>query len=274
MADDAARKTILITGAASGIGLATARLFVSRGWRVGGFDVDVERLKRLEEEVAPAGGFTGVLDVTDKDAFDAAVGRFGEAMEGRLDVFHNNAGIGESGYFEDVPFERTQRVIDVNFIGVVNGVHAALPLLTATDGSLCFNTASSSAIFGVPRLAIYSATKFAVKGLTEALSVELERHGVRVADVLPGLIDTPLLESTPNHSGPADEAVLSRERIATEGPFRLISPDEVAECVWQAYHDETGRLHWYVPPELEGIELAKAQDVNGLRLALKSQAEG
>jgi NAD(P)-dependent dehydrogenase (short-subunit alcohol dehydrogenase family) len=155
----------------------------------------------------------------------------------------------------------------------VNGVHAALPLLARTDGSLCFNTASSSAIFGVPRLAIYSATKFAVKGLTEALSLELERQGVRVADVLPGLIDTPLLDSTPNHSGSAEDAVLARDRVAKEGPFRLISPDEVARCVWEAYHDDTGRVHWYVPRELEPVELAKAQGFDGIRAAWRAQLE-
>jgi len=266
-------RTIFITGAASGIGLATARLFHGHGWRVGGFDVDEAGLKRLHEEIAPSGGMTGVLDVTDKSAFDAAVARFGDAMGGRMDVFHNNAGIGESGFFEDVPYEKTLRLIQINFIGVVTGVYAALPLLRETTNSLCFNTASSSAIFGVPRLAVYAATKFAVKGLTEGLGLEFERHGVRVVDVLPGLIDTPLLDSTPNYSGDAEEGILSRESIATEGPFRLISPDEVAECVWNAYHDETGRVHWYVPPELEQIEAAKGQDMLAIRNLIKGQAE-
>lgn len=265
------RKTIFITGAASGIGLATARLFASKGWRVGGFDVDEAALQRLHDEVAPGGGMTGRLDVTDKAAFDAAIAQFGDAMDGRLDLFHNNAGIAESGSFEDVPFERTLRLIQINYVGVVNGVHAALPLLKATEGSLCFNTASSSAIYGVPRLAVYASTKFAVKGLTEGLDLEFERHGVRVADVLPGLIDTPLLDATPNHSGAADEAILAREHIASEGPFRLISADEVAACVWTAYHDDSGRIHWYVPPELEQLEAAKGQDFAGVRAGFRAQ---
>lgn len=264
-------RTVFITGAASGIGLATARLFHGHGWRVGGFDVDEAGLKRLHEEIAPAGGMTGLLDVTDKGAFETATAQFGEAMGGRMDVFHNNAGIGESGFFEDVPYEKTLRLIQINFIGVVNGVYAALPLLRQTANSLCFNTASSSAIFGVPRLAVYAATKFAVKGLTEGLGLEFERHGVRVADVLPGLIDTPLLDTTPNYSGDAEEGILARENIDTEGPFRLISPDEVAESVWSAYHDDTGRVHWYVPPELEQIEAAKGQDMAGVRAILKAQ---
>jgi NAD(P)-dependent dehydrogenase (short-subunit alcohol dehydrogenase family) len=266
---DEPSRTIFITGAASGIGLATARLFAAQGWCVGGFDVDQAGLARLREEIEPGGGITGVLDVTDKAAFDAAIARFGDTTGGRLDVFHNNAGIGESGWFEDVPYEKALRLIHINYIGVVNGVYAALPLLRQTPGSLCFNTASSSAIFGVPRLAVYSSTKFAVKGLTEALSIEFERHGVRVMDALPGLIDTPLLDVTPNHSGSADEAILAREHIATEGPLRLISPDEVARCVWNAYHDETGRVHWYVPEELEQLEEAKLQAPAGVRAMLR-----
>lgn len=266
-------RTIFITGAASGIGLATARRFAASGWRVGGFDVDEVGLARLAEEIAPAGGITRRLDVTDKADFDAAVRAFGDAMGGRMDLFHNNAGIAESGWFEDVPFERTLRLIEINFVGVVTGIHAALPLLAATPDSLCFNTASSSAIHGVPNLAVYASTKFAVKGLTEGLSLEFERHGVRVADVLPGLIDTPLLDKTVNHSGAAGDAILARDRIATEGPLRLITADEVAECVWSAYHDESGRVHWYVPPELEQIEAMKGQNYAAVRAGFKARMQ-
>jgi NAD(P)-dependent dehydrogenase (short-subunit alcohol dehydrogenase family) len=267
-------RTILITGAASGIGRETALLFAERGWRVGGFDVDTAALEKLEQELAPHGGMTGRLDVTDKAAFDAAVAAFGEAMAGRLDLLHNNAGIGHSGWFEDVPFEDTLRLIQINFIGVVTGIYAAFPLLRQTPNSLCFSTSSSSAVYGAPRLAAYAATKFAVKGLTEALSVEFERHGVRAADVLPGVIDTPLLDATPNHSGPADEGILARSTFPSEGPFRLISAREVAECVWAAYHDESGRLHWYVPDEIGDLEAAKGQNLSAVRAAIRAAALG
>jgi NAD(P)-dependent dehydrogenase (short-subunit alcohol dehydrogenase family) len=86
----------------------------------------------------------------------------------------------------------------------LNGVYAALPWLKKTPNSLLFTTSSSSATYGMPRIAVYAATKHAVKGLTEALSIEFARHGVRVADVLPGLIDTAILRPRPTARGAAD----------------------------------------------------------------------
>jgi NAD(P)-dependent dehydrogenase (short-subunit alcohol dehydrogenase family) len=130
----------------------------------------------------------------------------------------------------------------VNLVGVLIGIYEAIPLLKATPGSLCFTTSSSSATFGMPGIAVYSATKHAVKGLTEALSVEFKSLGVRVADVLPGLIDTPILPP---------EAI---QNAPKEGMFRAIPPLEVAKVVWAAYQSD--QLHWYVPPEL--VELDKA----------------
>src|SRR5580692_248532 len=195
------RKSIFITGAASGMGRETAKLFAGKGWFVGAFDVNTDGLKTLEQELGSDNCFTRRLDVTNKADFDAAMAAFGEETDGKMDILFSNAGIGESGWFEDIPFEAALRVVQVNFIGVLASIYSALPLLKATPNSLCFITSSSSATYGMPRIAVYAATKFAVKGLTEALSVEFARHGVRVADTLPGLIDTAILRSTPNRSG-------------------------------------------------------------------------
>ena len=156
-----------------------------------------------------------------------------------MDVLFNNAGIGESGWFEDVPYEAAMRVVQVNFVGVLTGIYTALPLLKATKNSLCFTTSSSSATYGMPRLAVYSATKHAVKGLTEALSIEFARHGIRVADTLPGLIDTAILRNTPNRSDgrTPDEAETMLANAPKKGPFRLMPPSAVARSrmggLWQ-----------------------------------------
>src|SRR5687767_185039 len=103
-------RAIFISGAASGIGRATALLFAERGWRVGGYDIDARALAALDKELAPAGGVTGPLDVTDPASFAAAIATFGRATGGRLDLFHNNAGIAHSGFFEDVPQQAARRI--------------------------------------------------------------------------------------------------------------------------------------------------------------------
>jgi NAD(P)-dependent dehydrogenase (short-subunit alcohol dehydrogenase family) len=254
----ASRKTLFLTGAASGIGRATAKLFANRGWYVGATDVDIAGLDTLRLESGANAIWTCALDVRDMAAMEAALAGFAAASGGRLDLMFNNAGIGESGWFEDVPPEAALRVVQVNFVGVLNGAYAALPYLKRTPGSLFFSTSSSSATYGMPRIAVYAATKFAVKGLTEALSAEWLRHGVRVADMLPGLIDTPILRNTPNRSGdrpqPTDEAFYAH--APRSGPFRLIPPEEVAETVWAAYHGD--RIHWYVPQSIAWIDRLKA----------------
>ena len=107
----------------------------------------------------------GHLDVRDKAAFDAAMAAFSEQTDGHLDVMFNNAGITVGGYFDEVPFDKIIDIVNINLIGVLNGTHAAIPLLKRTENSLCFTTASSAAIYGSPGMAVYSATKHAHQGL-------------------------------------------------------------------------------------------------------------
>ncbi len=129
------RKSIFITGAASGMGLETARLFHSKGWFVGGYDVNGAGLAALEKELGADNCIVAKLDVTDKEAYDAAVASFGKATGGKMDLLYNNAGSGAGGLFADMDFVENMRVVQVNFIGVLNGIHAALPLLKATRRS-------------------------------------------------------------------------------------------------------------------------------------------
>lgn len=236
------RQSIFITGAASGMGLETARLFAGQGWFVGGFDVNETGLSELQAELGADNCLVRRLDVTDRDDYRAAIAAFGEATGGKMDLLYNNAGIGRGGPFAEQPFEDVIAVVQVNLMGVLIGIHEAIGLLKATPNALCFTTSSSSATFGMANIAVYSATKHALKGLSEALSVEFKAYGVRVADVLPGVIDTPILPPGVAEAAPK------------EGMFRAIPPVEVAKTVWEAYHAD--RLHWYVPPEL--VELDKA----------------
>jgi NAD(P)-dependent dehydrogenase (short-subunit alcohol dehydrogenase family) len=257
------RKSIFVTGGASGIGRATCRLFAERGWFVGAYDVDEAGLASLAQELGGESCLTRRLDVSDKAEFDGAMEEFSEATGGRLDLLFNNAGIGAGGWFEEVPYEVAMRVLEVNFVGVVNGVYAGIPLLKRTPNSLCFSTSSSAALFGMPRTGMYAATKFAVKGLTEALSVELSRFGSRAADMMPALIDTPILESTLDYSSGEPPGIAMKKNATPEGPMRLVQPEEVAELVWEAYGSD--RVHWYIPAEMEAIDKARAAGVEPLR---------
>ena len=245
------RKSIFITGAASGIGRATALLFAERGWFVGAFDVSQAGLDSLQAEIGPANGLFHPLDVSDRAAFAAAMKAFGDATGGTLDLLFNNAGIGASGLFDELPWDDVMKIVNVNFLGVMIGIQAAMPLLRATPGALCLTTSSSSAIWGTGGIGVYSATKHAVKGLTEALAVEFKRFGLRAADLQPGLIDTPILGDEMRAMAPPD------------GMWRLTPPREVAETAWAAYHGD--QLHLYVPKELKDFAIQVAQSPEQVR---------
>ena len=233
------------------MGRATSLLFAKRGWFVGAFDLSAAGLETLEAEIGAENGTFATLDVTDKGAFDQAMERFGADTGGTLDLMFSNAGIAVQGMFDEVTWDSVMNVVNVNFIGVMIGIRAATPLLRATSGSLCLVNASSSAIFGTAGIAVYSATKHAVRGLVEALSIEFKRYGVRAADLLPGLIDTPILPEQMRALAPA------------EGMWRLVSPAEVAEVVWSAYHGDT--LHWYVPTELRDFHRQVVESPEAVR---------
>ncbi len=225
-----AAKAIFISGGGSGIGRAVAQHFARAGWFVGLADVNKQG---LDESAAllPAGqSSTHVMDVRDRDQWKGALEAFALASGGRLDVLFNNAGIGTGGQFAEMDPAEADRLIAINFGGVVNGVYAALPMLRATPGSTILNTGSASGFYGVAGLAIYSATKFAVRGLTEGLEIEFAKYGIKVRSLMPGFIDTPLLDQvTANSNEPA------RNRLAASG-FEIVPVERVAEAAWEAVH--------------------------------------
>ncbi|HEX4870798.1 MAG TPA: SDR family oxidoreductase [Nevskiaceae bacterium] len=238
------RKSIFITGAAAGIGRATAQRFAREGWLVGLYDVDAPALQALSREIGPANCRSAVLDVTDADAVSRAVNAFAEAAGERLDVMFNNAGIAHNGPFEEVPIGKAHAIVDVNLKGVINGCYAALPHLRITPGACLINMASASAIYGAPNLAVYSSTKFAVKGLTEALDLEWRRYGIRVLDIQPLFVATPMVANmTPG--------LPSLKRLGLK-----LSAEQIADCVWQAAIRPGGAVHRYPGAQTRAFALA------------------
>ncbi len=248
MATANGRKSIFITGAASGIGAETARLFAKRGFFCGLYDVNTAGLVGVSRELGEGNSISAKLDVRDRADWAAAVKDFGEATGGKMDVLFNNAGIGRHGWFEDVSGEDNDLVLDVNVKGVVNGVQACLPLLKATPGARIVNTASTAGIVGSPRLAVYSATKFAVRGLTEALDAEFRDLGIRVTSLMPWFIDTPILDMGVKDGANAKMADELREAGQTVYPVSL-----AAERAWDAAHGTA--IHYMAGKDAERARL-------------------
>lgn len=249
MGEARGRKSVFVTGAASGIGAETARYFAKQGWFTGLYDVNESGLATVADEIGGENCHVATLDVRDRAHWKRAVDGFTEATEGSMNVLFNNAGVGRHGWFEDVPPEDADWVIDVNVKGVVNGVYACLPLLKQTAGARIVNTASTAGIVGSPQLAVYSATKFAVRGLTEALDAEFRDLDIRVTSLMPWFIDTPILDM-PNRQGSNHRM---KDQIEEAG--QTVYPVSLAaEKAWDAAHGKD--IHYMVGKDAERARFA------------------
>ncbi|GAA1915213.1 SDR family oxidoreductase [Nocardioides lentus] len=188
-------RVVAVTGGAAGIGRATALTFAAKGWTVGAYDVDEAGLADLVDEASALPGEvrTARLDVRDAEAFEGVLADL-VAGTGRLDALVNNAGILLAGRFEDGDTAAYDREIDINVKGVMHGLRAGFAPLRRTAAehgrAVVVNMASASAIYGQAELANYSATKFYVRGLTEALDLEWGRHGIAVRALWPLFVQT------------------------------------------------------------------------------------
>jgi short-subunit dehydrogenase len=151
----------------------------------------------------------------------------------------------------------------VNFRGVMNGIYAGLPMLRATPGSCILNTGSASGFYGTPGLSIYSATKFAVRAMTEALEAEFAGEGIKVRSLMPGFIDTPLLQRAVPGSNET-----SRDRVIQAG-LEFTPVEQVAQAAWDAVHGDV--VHTPVGKTAKRLAFASRWLPGRLRKQLKSQ---
>ncbi len=175
--------SIFITGGAAGIGLATAERFGRDGWTVGVYDVDADALAKVKADHPDF--ITGTIDVREPEQWADALAEFTSHTGGTLDVLDNNAGILHEGQIDHISPDQIKRQIDIDALGVALGAQAAYPYLKKTPGAHLVNIGSASAIYGQPGIAVYSATKFFVAGLTEALELEWEHDDIRVVSIWP-----------------------------------------------------------------------------------------
>src|SRR4051794_4504099 len=240
-------RVVAITGGARGIGLATARELARRGARVAIGDLDGDA---AAHEAEALGGYGGPLDVTRRERFAAFLDTAQERL-GPLDVLVNNAGVMHVGPFLEEDDGWTQRQLAINAGGVILGMKLVLPVMVARRSGHVVNVASAAAKLGVPREAVYSASKHAVAGVSEAVRAELRGTGVELSLVMPGLVRTDLAAGTTRGS-----VVLSPERVATA----------IADVL------ERPRFDVHVPRAYAGIALAGAVLPRPLRERLLREA--
>ena len=211
--------SIFITGGAAGIGLATAERFSRAGWQVGVYDVNQDALDKVKADHPDF--ITGVLDVREPTQWADTLAEFTSHTGGKLDVLDNNAGVLVAGRLDEISPEAIRAQIDIDALGVTLGAQAAYPYLKATPGAHLVNIASASAIYGQPGISTYSATKFYVAGLTEALELEWEHDDIRVVSIWPLWAKTAL----------ADNDAKSTKTLGVR-----ITPEQVAEKVFESVH--------------------------------------
>jgi NAD(P)-dependent dehydrogenase (short-subunit alcohol dehydrogenase family) len=238
--------TAVITGGASGIGLATATLLAERGARIACLDL-------VPDVPEPLLGLRA--DVTDDASVRTAVVKAADRLGG-IDILVNNAGIGAQGGIEDNDDDEWRRVFDVNVFGMVRVSRSALPYLRASRAAAIVNTCSIAATAGLPQRVLYASTKGAVLSMTQAMAADLVTEGIRVNCVNPGTADTPwvnrLLETAADPEG-------ERRALAARQPMgRLVSANEVAEAI--AY------LASPLAGSTTGTTLAVDGGMHGLRL--------
>lgn len=217
-------KVVIITGASSGIGKETAKVFAKAGCKVVLASRNIDNLKKVEEEIKTFND--NVLAVqTDVNNFKSLENLIEETLKafGKIDILINNAGFGIYGWFHQTPFEEIENIMRVNFLGSAYLIHKVLPLMIQQREGIIVNVSSVVGKRGVSGMGIYSASKFALTGLTEALRVEYKKFGIHFIGVHPGTTDTKFFENAKYYG-------TSR----TQGTFMIMSAEKVAKEILKA----------------------------------------
>ena len=233
-----AQKKCFITGAASGIGRATAVAAARKGAVLFLTDIDAERLEKVAEQIRASGGEVAVAapaDVSDHEAIAALAASVHDA-HGSVDVVMNVAGISTWGAVDELAHEDWRTQIEVNLMGPIHVIESFIPPMIETGhGGHLVNVSSAAGLFGLPWHAAYSAAKFGLRGISEVLRFDLERHGIGVTLVCPGAVDTGLVDTVKiigvNREHP------SVRRMQADFQRRAVKPERVAEQIVDAVED-------------------------------------
>ncbi|NKY16787.1 SDR family oxidoreductase [Tsukamurella spumae] len=244
-------KTILITGASSGYGLATALHFHSQGWKV------VATMRTPREDVLPLSDRIRIvqLDVTDPDSVTAAF-----AAAGPIDVLVNNAGIGSIGVVEAMSMDKARELFETNTFAVMATTKAVITQFRQRRSGVVVNVSSSVVLGAMPLTAMYKASKMATEGFTASLALELAPFGVQAKLVQPGCPTTQFSANAGDLSDVVPDAYSEFAAPIIEGftaQGDVTTPQDVAGAVWRAVHDTTGTLRFPAGPD--AVALAQAR---------------
>ena len=267
----AVRKSIFITGGASGIGRAVAVFFANKGWFVGLADVDAAGMTETAAMIPAGQSSSHQLDVRSRADWDRALAEFWAAAGQRMDVLFNNAGVGRGGPLAETAIEDDDLVVDVNIKGVLYGAKAGFAYLKQTPGSCLLNTASAAGIIGAGGMSVYCASKFAVRGLTESLDQEWHPYGIKVRSLMPSFIDTPILDSISLDSNRS-----TRDIVADAG-LEISPVSMVAEAAWdaiqgKAVHTRVGKTAhraWFYARWAPGFYRNRTKSLSAAQRSLK-----
>lgn len=229
---DLSGKNVFITGAASGIGRATAEAAARQGALLHLTDIDAPRLAEVSEAIRTAGGTVRVatpVDISDHGAVDGLAAEV-TACSGAMDVVMNIAGISTWGTVQSLEHHQWRRLVDINLMGPIHVIEALVPpMIEAGRGGHLVNVSSAAGIIGMPWHAAYSASKFGLRGVSEVLRFDLRRHGIGVSLVCPGGVATPLTE-TVTIAG-LDKASPRFEKLHHRFRARAVTAEEAAQSI-------------------------------------------
>lgn len=259
-------KSIFITGAASGLGREVAKFFAAKGWFVGLTDVNEAGIAETATMLPTGQSSIHRLDVTDRAQWKAAIAEFSSHTGGHMTVLFNNAGIGSGGAIQDMTDEDIDRMIAINLTGVISGTRAAFDLLKNTPDSCVLYTSSAAGIYGTAGLSVYSATKFAVRGLAEAHDIEWRGLGIKSRSLMPGFIDTNIIGNVN-----AGSNMTGKETLLAAGIE--ISPVEIiGQAAWDAVHGN--KVHTTVNKMAKQLAFSARWFPNRLRKNLAGLTKG
>jgi NAD(P)-dependent dehydrogenase (short-subunit alcohol dehydrogenase family) len=257
------QKAIFITGASSGLGRATAKLFASKGWKV----IASMRDPKKERELGDISGITVMaLDVTAPHEIESVVGQV--VASGGVDVVFNNAGYGLAGALEALTDNQIMRLVNTNMLGTIRTTKAFIPHFREKRAGLFINTTSLGGLVSFPFNSIYHATKWAIEGWSESMAFELNQLGIGIKTIEPGGIRTDFFtRSLDTGRHPAYDALVNKFMGMITDPKQMATystPEQIAEVVYEAATDGKDQLRY--------IAGADAKEIYAMRMQLGDEA--